>query len=158
MVDQAQVSGTERAESGGSAGRDAGVSTLARDVYALAQLQVQIVAAEAQATLRKLVLPTVALAGGAALLLGCMPVLVLALAALLAYAGLAEGVALLLAALFGMAVAGGLAAGGWYAIRGTLGGLTRSRDELAENLASLRAAFRREDGSARRNPPSQPAP
>jgi hypothetical protein len=149
MVDQAtRVSETNGARRARAAGHDAGVSTLARDVWFLAQLQVQIVVAELQAKLRGLILPTVAVAGALALLLGCVPVLVLALAALLAYAGLATSLALLLAALIGMAIAVAVAWGGWYAIREALGGLTESRKELAENLASLRTAFSRDETSA----------
>jgi len=151
MVDQAtQVDPSERTGSAGRCYREAGVSTLAREVWTLAQLQVQMVAAELRQTLRKVIRPLLLLAAGTALLLGCVPVLVLALAALFQQAGLLASAAHLLAALVGMAVAGVLAGAGYYGLRNTLGGLTRSREELAENLASLRAAFSRHDDTTNR--------
>lgn len=143
MVDQAtrvERNGGGPSHADGST-REAGVATLAADVLRLAQLQAMLTVAESRDAVRKLFLPAAFLVAGAALGLGCVPVLVVALASVFVAAGMLWPPALLLAAVIGLIVAALLVWGGLAGLRRSLAGLARSQQELAENMESIRRAF-----------------
>jgi len=117
------------------------LGNLGHDITSLAELQLKLLAADAREAGRRAALPLGLLVGAAAVALGCVPVLLFALAAALQQAGLSGPVALALSALVGLAVAGVLGWFGWSLIGSSFVSLERSREELTRNLQWIKSAL-----------------
>ena len=122
----------------------ASFSGLAHDAIELAELQAQLLKLDAKAAARNGGASLVLAVVGICLLLGCVPVVLLALAeVIVAQYGWSRAGALGAAAAIGFALSAGACAIAWYRLRTGLGTLKRSRDELNRNLAWIKANLKR---------------
>ncbi len=118
---------------------------LAHDAIELAELQAQLLKLDARAAARSGGMSIAISIGGACLLLGCVPVALLALAeVLVAQWGWSREGALGAAAAIGLALSAGAGAAAWLWIRSALSSLQRSRDELNRNIAWIKANLKRD--------------
>jgi len=141
MADQATMNnGRKPAEYAGRAAVKH-LGNLGHDITSLAELQLKLAAADARETGRRAALPLGLLLAAAAVALGCVPVLLFALAAALQQAGLSSPVALALSALVGLAVAGTLGWLGWSLIGSSFVSFERSKEELTRNLQWVKNAL-----------------
>jgi hypothetical protein len=123
----------------------ASFSGLAHDAIELAELQAQLLKLDAQAAARNGGISAALLIGGACLLLGCVPVALLALAEVfVAQFGWSRTGALGAAAAIGLAISATAGAAAWYRLRRALASLQRSRDELNRNIAWLKSNLKRD--------------
>jgi hypothetical protein len=123
----------------------ASFSGLAHDAIELAELQAQLLKLDVKAAARNgrtgLVLGTV----GVCLLLGCVPVALLALAEVfVAQYGWSRAGSLGVAAAIGLVLSAGAGAAAWYRLRRGLASLQRSRDELNRNIAWIKSNLKRD--------------
>lgn len=117
------------------------VSEFARNVITLAELQTELLKVDAQESLKKLIAPIVLLATTMLIILGCVPVLLTALALGLAAAGLADWQAFLAAAGIGLALAAITGLVGWQRLRKLPAILNRSKQEFSSNVAWVKGAL-----------------
>lgn len=111
----------------------------------LAELQIELLEADLQDCLQRLIRPVIAVVAGITLLLGCTPVLLLGIARLLVeFAGMPEAAALLTTSIVAALMAGGLAFLGWKKLGLSLSAFKRSRQELTRNIQWIRAVLKRE--------------
>lgn len=122
------------------------VNELRQDLLMLLQLQWELLGADVQQCARGLRLTAILLAVAAALALGAVPVLLLAIAAGFVAWGVPMALALALAAILGVAAAGGTAWFAWRHLRAATGVLDRSRSELRRNIETFKHLFT-SDGS-----------
>ena len=112
-----------------------GISDLAHDVMTMAELQVKLIRVDLNEGVSRLVAPFVMGIVGIAALLASLPVLLLAMSALLQeFAGMSPSLSLLLASGIGLAVAALLMGIAVAAFRRSFPMLERSRTELTYNL------------------------
>ncbi len=126
-----------------------GVSDLAHDCMTLAELQVKLMKVDLKEGLSRLVAPLLMGIAGITALLASLPVLLLAIAALLQeLAGMSSGVSLLLASGIGLVLAALL--GGWAlsAVRRSFPMMERSRTEMTYNLEWMKHILSRHRQSA----------
>jgi len=117
---------------------------LAHDAVELAELQAQLLKLDVQAAARNGGMSAALLVVGACLLLGCVPVALLALTEVfIAQYGWSRAGALGAAAAIGLAISAGAGAAAWYRLRRALASLQRSRDELNRNIAWLKSNLKR---------------
>jgi len=117
------------------------VSEFARNVITLAELQSELLKVDAQESLKKLIAPVVLLVTTVVIILGCVPVLLTALALGLAEAGLADWLAFLVAAGIGLALAAMTGLVGWQRLRKLPAILGRSKQEFSCNVAWVKEAL-----------------
>ena len=97
---------------------------------------------DAQAAARNGGMSVALLVVGACLLLGCVPVALVALAEVfVAQFGWSRAGALGAAAAIGLAISAASGAAAWYRLRRALASLQRSRDELNRNIAWIKVEF-----------------
>ena len=122
-------------------------SAAIQDAFALAELQWQLLTADCRESKRRLMVAATALVVGVILLMAALPVALLAVAALLMNAGFSA------AAAYGMAAGGAALVAlavvfiGWRMARSAGAVFSRSRDELANNVDTLRRLFSSRDRS-----------
>lgn len=112
-----------------------GLSDLAHDVMTLAELQIRLMKVDLNEGVSRLVAPLIMGIAGIAALLASLPVLLLALSAVLQeFAGISASLSLLLASGIGFALAALLVGMSIAAFRRSFPMLERSRTELNYNL------------------------
>jgi hypothetical protein len=144
MVHQAEVdtNGRTKSESPNVAQSFSG---LAHDAIELAELQTRLLKLDAQAAVRNSGRSAALAVVAACLLLGCVPVALVALAELFfAQFGWPRAGALAAAAGIGLAFSAGAGFAAWRRIRSALASLDRSRDELNRNLAWIKSNLKRD--------------
>ena len=107
----------------------------------LAELQIELLKVDVQDGLKPLIAPVTLMIAGAIVLLGCIPVLLAALALGLIAAGLVDWQAFLAASAIGLAVAAIIGTLGWWRLRKLPAVFGRSRDEFKNNVAWVKGAF-----------------
>jgi TM2 domain-containing membrane protein YozV len=139
MVDQATMNNGRNAAPAAAMTRN--MSDLTSDIASLAELQARLILLDAKESMTRITTPLVLAVIGGALLLGSLPVLLLAIAAGLVLLGLGSAAALLIAFLIG-AVLGAIAlAIAWYRLRNALVAFQRSRKELVQNIRWIKGAL-----------------
>ncbi len=140
------VAEEEMKETPGAAGRRGtlreGLSDFTEDLFALVELQMQLLREDARGMARRVGVALLLLAGAAITVFACLPVVILGLAELLALTGLARGTAMLIvAAVFAVASAG-IGLWGWSLLKHAAEPLRRSQREFLLNLESVKRALR----------------
>lgn len=139
MDDQASVKQRNGPSSNGVLGSLTGFGN---DVASLADLQLKLAALDAKSTAERAALPLGLAAGGLAVVLGSVPVLLLGLAALLASAfQIAQGWAMVLVGGVALIVSAIVIVVAGQRVRRALQSFDRSRDELTRNLAWIRTVL-----------------
>jgi uncharacterized membrane protein YqjE len=131
------------------------VSDLTHDVIELTELQSQLFALDVKQSTEKARTTLILAVVGVCVLLGTIPVALLALAAILMYlfewsAAAANSVA----ALVGLVIAGGILGVAYSYVKKGLVSMERSRDELKRNVAWLKSSLR-DRGRAHTRPPEE---
>jgi hypothetical protein len=120
-----------------------GVGEFLHDVICLAELQGQLLATDLHEGKSRAMLPVILLAATPLLLLGALPVLLMGVAWLLhSTLEWSEAASLLATAGAAIVVAAVMGWIGWKRLSGAVSVLTRSRQELRENLRWLKGALR----------------
>lgn len=118
------------------------VGDFARDLVNLAELQAQLLAVDLKQSARQAAARVGLVAVGLALVLACLPVLLMALAyALIEVASWSHGLSFLVAGVVGLLMGGALALGGLAWLRRTQPSWERSRRELGDNLRWLKQSL-----------------
>jgi len=139
MDDQASVKPRNGTESNGVLGS---LTEFGNNVASLAELQLKLAALDAKASAERVALPAGLAAGGLAVLLGTVPVLLLGAAALVAPAlHIAEGWAMLLVAGVALVVSAAVVVLAGRQISRAFDSFQRSRDELTRNVAWIRTVL-----------------
>lgn len=121
----------------------ASFSELAHDAIELAELQVQLFSMDIQAATRRSRASFLLGVVGVCLLLGAVPVILLAIGEVFAERwGWSRAGGYALAAGLGIVASIGLSAAAWYSFRSGIDTMKRSRDELNRNLAWLKSSLR----------------
>lgn len=145
MADQASVNGGKRVpvNSPLTAGVFGNLADLANDVASLVELQAKLAVVDLKATVVKATIPLGLVAGGAAVLVAALPVLMIGLAELLADGlGLAHrGWAYLIVAAGGAVLAGLLVLLGLPRLLKSFDSFQRTRDELDRNVAWVKTVI-----------------
>ena len=109
------------------------------DVTELAELQAKLLAADLKMTGRRTIVPTVCLTVATCLLLGLVPVVLLAAAELmLQHTELSRPIALLLSSGLGLLLAGVFAVVGWLKLKSVFRELESSTTELKQNISWIK--------------------
>ena len=142
MSGQTTMNGRHSVESP-AAGVGRNVAGLTHDLISLAELQTQLVMVDVREGTAKCLLPIALMVGAVLLALGTMPVVLLGIGwALVNLAGFSEGGAFLLVSVLALAVAAG---SGWWSVRKLQSAwsvLSRSRQELSENIRWIKRALK----------------
>ncbi|HEU0069217.1 MAG TPA: phage holin family protein, partial [Nitrospiraceae bacterium] len=109
----------------------------------LAELQMELLEADFQDCLRRLVRPVIMVVAGVTLLLGCTPVLLVGIAQLLVeFAAMPQAAAFLATSIVAALLAGGLTFLAWRKLGLSLSAFQRSREELTRNIQWIRAVLK----------------
>lgn len=142
MAREATVNGRHKAESPVRRVRR-NLAGLGHDVISLAELQLQLISLDVRETASKSIMPVVLLVCCVLLGLGVFPVLLMGLGWLLVeQAGLSQASGFLIAGGAALLVAAVLGAAGLWGLRKALQPLSRSREELQENVRWIKNALR----------------
>jgi hypothetical protein len=118
-------------------------SGLAHDVIELGELQAQLFVHDVKCTTRKTRTSLILGVVGVCILLGSVPVLLIALGELfIEQFGWSQSAGLAVSALIGIAVSLGILALGWNRFNVGLDSIQRSRDEFSRNIAWIKASLR----------------
>ena len=144
MVHQAEVNTNGRSKP--SAAKVAESFTgLAHDAIELAELQARLLKLDAQAAVRNGGTSVALAVLGVCLLLGCVPVALIALAELfVAQFDWPRAGAFAASAAIGLAFSAGAAYAAWIRVQTALTALQRSRDELNRNIAWIKSNLKRD--------------
>jgi uncharacterized membrane protein YqjE len=146
MVHQAPLS---NGASTGAAALGENFSRFAHDLTTLMELQVRLLAVDVRDAKRKSGAAAALLMGGAVLMLGCIPVLLLGIAQLLIeFAQWPASGAYACVSMVGLLMGGAVGYGGWRKLMAAAGILGRSREELLETLQWIKRALRPGVGNA----------
>jgi hypothetical protein len=119
--------------------RSSGFARLASDITELVELQIRLLTEDLKQTVRRIVVPLIVTVVGGALLLGCIPVLLIAVGDLIVvYGEWPEWGALLASGGIVFLLSAGML---WFAfirLRRCIAPLERSVQELGKNFAALR--------------------
>src|SRR5262249_14675436 len=141
MVSQTQVNGRDRIPPAGEAMRN-GVMHFAHDLWSLAELQCQLFFIDLKETASRSTIPLVLLACGIVFGVTAIPLLVVSAAWLLVdEAGLSHEAAYFIMAVVAVIVAVACIWFGWIRLKRSLTSLTRSRDELRDNLRWIKQSL-----------------
>lgn len=139
MVDQATMNNGRNAAPAAAMTRN--MSDLTSDIASLAELQARLFLLDAKESMQRIITPVVLAVIGGSLLLGSLPVLLLAIAAGLILLGLGPAAALLIAFLIGVVLGAIALAIAWHNLRNALVTFQRSREELAQNIRWIKGAL-----------------
>lgn len=118
-------------------------SGLTHDVIELAELQAKLFALDIKSTTQKARMSLIMSVVGVCLLLGTIPVALMAIGEFfIGQFGWPRAAGYALAALLGIAASGGILAAGWLRLRTGLSAMQRSGEELSRNIAWLKSSFR----------------
>lgn len=140
MVDQTTMTNGRSADPATAMTRS--VSDLAADIATLGELQVRLFLLDAKESAKRLVVPVAMVLAGGALLLGTVPVLLLAITALLVLTGLGVTASLFISFLLGAVLGTIPLAIAWSFLRSSLISFQRSREELAQNVRWIKDALK----------------
>ena len=116
----------------------------AQNVFTLAELQGQLLAADVQECGRRAFVPGLVLIVGAALGLACLPIALAAVALLLVeFLQTSYAVSFLITAAVGAVVSAVLSAIGWFLVRQRVAVFGRSQQELLRNLRWIKKVLER---------------
>lgn len=123
-----------------------GATGLLHDVMTLAELQLKLLAVDAQAATGRAVIPIILIGSAAVFAASALPLLLVALAQVLRYqAGWPAALATLTAVVVGLLIAAGLGVFGYLGLKRCLEPMARSREELERNVAWLKNALKRHE-------------
>jgi uncharacterized membrane protein YqjE len=146
MVHQAPLN---NGSSTGAAALGENFSRFAHDLTTLTELQVRLLAVDVRDAKQKSGAAAALLLGGAVLMLGCIPVLLLGLAQLLIeFAQWPASGAYACVAVAALIIGGAVGYAGWNKLMSAAGTLGRSRAELLETLQWIKKALRPGAGHA----------
>lgn len=117
------------------------VGDLGRDVAALVELQLKLLEEDLRDAGHRAAVPAALLAGALVLALGCVPVLLIALARAIELSGVPPWASLLIAGLLALVASGLAGLAGWLRARSCLKILNRSYQEFLQNLRWVKSAF-----------------
>ena len=141
MVSQTQMTGNGRPTDSGKASKHLGY--VVHDVISLLELQTQLLVADCKESLLRLMIAGISLLVALFFLLGSIPILLAAFAAVLVQStGMSSGLALLLSAVLGLLVGCGLGFWGLRSLRRIGQVFRRSGRELNRNLSWLKDALK----------------
>jgi len=121
----------------------ASFSELTHDVIELAELQVQLLGLDMKETTQKTRTSLILAILGVCMLLGSIPVALIALGEFLVeQMGWAQSTGLIVATLVGVVLSLLILAAAWWRLRSGMGTLQRSREELNRNIAWIKASLR----------------
>jgi hypothetical protein len=113
---------------------------LAHDVFALSELQAELLKIDLRHASGTIVRALLLLAVAVAIGLGCVPLLLMGIAYLLVeFAGWTYSLAFSVVAVAGLGLAGVIGLIGWQRLRGSGSALSRSRDEFRENIRWIKS-------------------
>lgn len=139
MADQTKIDEQNRAPESASRGFARGVGDFTHDVLTLAELQVQLLAADVQECRQRVLIPALILLCGLAVSLACFPVGLTALALYLVQSfKLSYATGFLIAFIVGAVLGALLSVFGCLRVRNSLAVLRRSRRELIRNLGWIK--------------------
>jgi len=119
------------------------VGDLAHDIVELGELQAALLKVDVAQWSRRLTLPLIMLGGAGVLLVGCVPVLLAALAyVFVELAGWSNSLSFLAAALIGLVIGGACAVSGWWKLRGSVSVFRRSQEEFNHNVRWLKQVLK----------------
>ena len=125
------------------------MAELGHDMVTLGELQAQLAKAEISSWVRSFIWPTVLLGAALFVTLGCIPVLLLALAYVLVESvQWPHSLALLIAGVVGLAIAGIAGGSGLYLLKKNPALLEKSQEEFKRNLSWIKQVLK-----AKSNPP-----
>jgi len=134
-------------------------SGLAHDVIELSELQAQLFVHDVKSTTQKTRTSLLFSVVGACVLLGSVPVLLIAIGKFIAeQTGWPESGGLAIAAVIGIAASASLMAAAWNRLSAGLNSLQRSRDEFSRNIAWIKSNLRSQPArpNMQRNPRDVP--
>lgn len=131
------------------------VGRLLHRLVELVELQGELLKVDVREGVRSLSMPVALILTGVVVGFGGVFVLLLALAGFLTWLGIPQAVALLVAAVVGLAAAGGAGWLGWQFLRKALIAFDRSRAELRANIAWLKSTLRHTSSEDRVHAASQ---
>jgi hypothetical protein len=118
-------------------------SELAHDVIELAELQAQLVAHDVKSTAQKTRTSLLLSVVGVCVLLGAVPVLLMAIGEFISeQAGWPQSAGLAIAAAIGIVASGVLLATAWNRLSAGLSSMQRSRDEFNRNISWIKSTLR----------------
>jgi uncharacterized membrane protein YqjE len=119
------------------------MSDLTHDVIELAELQTQLFALDVKSTTRKTRTALILAVVGICLLLGSIPIGLMAIAYMfIERLAWSHAAGLAVAMLIGLAISGGFLGAGYAQITKGMGAMKRSRDELSRNIAWIKSSLR----------------
>jgi hypothetical protein len=137
----------------------ASFSELAHDVVELAELQTQLLKLDVAASWHRMRTGVVLLVIGLCLLLGCIPVIWLAIAeSLVEFADWSRTAALAVACLVALLAAGTFVLIAWQRLKSMLDAFDRSREEFNRNLAWIKSSLRQKPAASRELAPGVTIP
>lgn len=141
-ADGRSAGGANGNANGNGSGVVGSVAELGNNVLTLAELQTRLAAADLKACVNDALFPLAVIAGAAALAVGAVPVVLLGVAELLAWAlSIRPAWAMLITGLVALGVAGILVFAFLRALTGSLSVFQRSREELTRNIAWVRTVL-----------------
>jgi uncharacterized membrane protein YciS (DUF1049 family) len=142
MVHQAEVNTNGKAKAQPTVAASFGC--LAHDAIELAELQAKLLKLDAQSAARNGGMSIALAVVGVCLLLGCVPVALMALAEVfVAQFAWPQAAAFAAAAAIGLALSLLTGAAAWVRVKSAVASLERSRDELNRNIAWIKANLKR---------------
>jgi hypothetical protein len=139
MVDQATMNNGRNAAPAAAMTRN--MSDLTSDIASLAELQTRLFLLDVKESVTRIATPIVLAVIGGALLLGSLPVLLLAIAASLILLGIGLATALFIAFLIGTVLGTIALAIARSRLRNAFVAFQRSREELAQNIRWIKGAL-----------------
>jgi hypothetical protein len=139
MVDQATMNNGRNATPAAAMTRN--MSDLTSDIASLAELQTRLFLLDVKESMTRIATPIVLAVIGGALLLGSLPVLLLAIAASLILLGIGLATALFIAFLIGTVLGTIALAIARSRLRNAFVAFQRSREELAQNIRWIKGAL-----------------
>lgn len=151
MVTQTQVNGSQKRRGAGMVFRE-NLSGLLHDVVELGELQTRLLMVDLNDASRGSVTAIVLVVSALVLSLGSVPVLLVGIGwALITFAGWTHTAAFAATGAGGLVLAAVLAWLAWRTLNAAVGKLSRSRDELAANVAWIKDALKHSSAPSRRS-------
>lgn len=155
MAGQTQVNGSPKRRGAAVAFRE-NLSGLLHDVIELGELQTRLLMVDLSEASRGSALAVVFVAVALVLALGSVPVLLLGIGwALVYFAEWTQAAAFVTTALVALMLAAGLTWFAWRKLHRAIGKLSRSRDELATNVAWVKDALKQNTSPSHRSTSSR---
>lgn len=149
MVDQTKMNGRHN-ETSPAAGVGRNLADLSHDLLTLAELQGRLLMVDFAEGKSNSIVPLILIVVGCLLALGALPVFLLAFGWMLVnLAGMSEHAAFFVVSIAAIVLAGAAVWGGYRMLTSALAVLSRSRQELHENLQWIKTALQRQGTAAK---------